>query len=319
MKKIVVLDAGTLGDDLSLAPLEAVGEVTVYRVSPPDTVRERITGADAVILNKVKIGEDQLPAEDAPCGSPGIICVAATGFDNIDLEACRRHGVAVANVRGYSSESVAQVTVGLVLSLITHLPVYCKATADGSYTRGGNANMLVPAYHEISGMTWGVVGAGKIGSRVADVARALGCRVLTNRRTPDGVSVDLATLLRESDIVTIHTPLTPETRGLIGEAELAMMKDGVILVNMARGAVTDEAAVAESVKSGKIGALGCDVYSVEPFPESHPYYAIRDRENVLLTPHMSWGAYEARARCLSEMILNMGAFFAGEERNRVDL
>ena len=319
MKKIVVLDAGTLGDDLSLAPLEAVGEVTVYRVSPPDTVRERITGADAVILNKVKIGEAQLPEMGAPCGSPGIICVAATGFDNIDLEACRRHGVAVANVRGYSSESVAQVTVGLVLSLITHLPVYCKATADGSYTRGGNANMLVPAYHEISGMTWGVVGAGKIGSRVADVARALGCRVLTNRRTPDGVSVDLATLLRESDIVTIHTPLTPETRGLIGEAELAMMKDGVILVNMARGAVTDEAAVAEAVKSGKIGALGCDVYSVEPFPESHPYYAIRDRENVLLTPHMSWGAYEARARCLSEMILNMEAFFAGEERNRVDL
>ena len=319
MKKIVVLDAGTLGDDLSLLPLEAEGEVTVYRTSPPETVRERITGADAVILNKVKIGEAQLPEMGAPCGSPAIICVAATGFDNIDLEACRRHGVAVANVRGYSSESVAQVTVGLVLSLITHLPVYCKATADGSYTRGGNANMLVPAYHEISGMTWGVVGAGKIGSRVADVARALGCRVLTNRRTPDGVSVDLSTLLRESDIVTIHTPLTPETRGLIGEAELAMMKDGVILVNMARGAVTDEAAVAEAVKSGKIGALGCDVYSVEPFPESHPYYAIRDRENVLLTPHMSWGAYEARARCLSEMILNMEAFFAGEERNRVDL
>ena len=314
MKKIVVLDAGTLGDDLSLLPLEAVGEVTVYRVSPPEIVRERITGADAVILNKVKIGEAQLP----DVGAPGIICVAATGFDNIDLEACRKRGVAVANVRGYSSESVAQVTVGLVLSLVTHLPAYCKATADGSYTRGGNANMLVPAYHEIAGMTWGVVGAGKIGSRVADVARALGCRVLTNRRHPDGVSVDLETLLRESDIVTVHTPLTPETRGLIGEREIAVMKDGVILVNMARGAVTDEAAVAAAVEAGKIGALGCDVYSTEPFPESHPYYAIRDRENVLLTPHMSWGAYEARARCLSEMILNMEAFFAGNERNRVD-
>ena len=315
MKKIVVLDAGTLGDDLSLLPLEAVGEVTVYRTSPPETVRERITGADAVILNKVKIGEAQLP----DVGAPGIICVAATGFDNIDLEACRKRGVAVANVRGYSSESVAQVTVGLVLSLITHLPAYCKATADGSYTRGGNANMLVPAYHEIAGMTWGVVGAGKIGSRVADVARALGCRVLTNRRHPDGVSVDLETLLRESDIVTIHTPLTPETRGLIGDREIALMKDGVILVNMARGAVTDEAAVAAAVEAGKIGALGCDVYSTEPFPESHPYYAIRGRENVLLTPHMSWGAYEARARCLSEMILNMEAFFAGNERNRVDI
>ena len=315
MKKIVVLDAGTLGDDLSLSPLEAVGEVTVYRVSPPDTVRERITGADAVILNKVRIGEDQLPAE----GAPGIICVAATGFDNIDLGACRRHGVAVANVRGYSSESVAQVTVGLVLSLITHLPAYCRATAEGAYTAGGNANILIPTYHEIAGLTWGIVGAGKIGSRVADVARALGCRVLTNRRHPDGVSVDLETLLRESDIVTVHTPLTPETRGLIGEAEITMMKDGVILVNMARGAVTDEAAVAAAVEAGKIGALGCDVYSVEPFPESHPYYAIRGRENVLLTPHMSWGAYEARERCLREMILNMQAFFEGEIRNRVDL
>ena len=315
MKKIVVLDAGTLGDDLSLLPLEAEGEVVVYRVSPSETVRERITGADAVILNKVKIGEDQLPAE----GAPGIICVAATGFDNIDLAACRKHGVAVANVRGYSSDSVAQVTVGLVLSLITHLPAYCKATANGDYTHGGNANILIPPYHEIAGMTWGVVGAGKIGSRVADVARALGCRVLTNRRTPDGVSVDLPTLLRESDIVTVHTPLTPETRGLIGEAELAMMKDGAVLVNMARGAVTDEAAVADAVKSGKLGALGCDVYSTEPFPAEHPYYAIRDRENVLLTPHMSWGAYEARARCLQEMILNMRAFFAGEMRNRVDI
>lgn len=314
MKKIVVLDAGTLGDDLSLAPLEAEGEVVVYRNSPPDTVRERIRGADAVILNKVKIGQDQLPDE----GAPGIICVAATGFDNIDLAACRQHGVAVANVRGYSSESVMQVTVGLVLSLITHLPAYCAATTDGSYTRGGNANMLSPTYHEISGLTWGVVGAGKIGSRVADVARALGCRVLTNRLHPDGVSVDLETLLRESDIVTVHTPLTPETRGLIGEAELSLMKDGAILVNMARGAVTDEAAVAAAVVSGKLGALGCDVFSTEPFPESHPFYAIRGRDNVLLTPHMSWGAYEARARCLQEMILNMRAFFAGEKRCRVD-
>ena len=316
MKRIVVLDAGTLGDDLSLAPLEAEGEVVVYRTSPSETVKERIAGADAVILNKVKIGEDQLPDREA---APKIICIAATGYDNIDLAACRKRGVAVANVKGYSSDSVAQVTVGLVLNLVCRLPAYCRATADGSYTNGGNANLLTPVYHEVAGMTWGVVGAGKIGSRVADVARAFGCRVLTNRRTPDGVSVDLATLFRESDIVTVHTPLTPETRGLIGERELAMMKDGAILVNMARGAVTDEAAVAAAVVSGKLGGLGCDVYSTEPFPATHPYYAIRDRENVLLTPHMSWGAYEARARCLNEMILNMRACFAGEMRNRVDV
>ncbi len=314
--KIVVLDAATLGDDLSLAPLDALGTVTVYRTSPPETVKERVSGADAVILNKVKLGEAQLPdAADAP----GIVCVAATGFDNIDLDACRRRGVAVANVRGYSSNSVMQVTVGLVLALVCHLPTYCSATADGSYTHGGNANLLTPPYHEIAGMTWGIVGSGKIGSRVADVARALGCRVLTHRRTPDGESVDLYTLLRASDIVTVHTPLTPETRGLIGTEALAAMRDGAILVNMARGAVTDEQAVAEAVLSGKLGGFGCDVYSVEPFGEEHPFYAIRDRANVCMTPHMSWGAYEARARCLDEMILNMRAFFAGEIRNRVDL
>ncbi len=314
-RRIIVLDAATLGDDLSLSPLSALGDVTVYPTSPADTVRERVRGADVVILNKVRIGEDQLPA-DAP---PRILCIAATGYDNIDLDACRRHGVAVANVRGYSSNSVAQVTVGLVLALLCHLPAYCAATADGTYTREGNANRLTPTYHEAAGLTWGIVGAGKIGSRVADVARALGCRVLTCRRTLNEDCVDLDTLLATSDIITIHTPLTPETRGLIGRDALSRMKDGAILVNMARGAVTDEAAVAEAITSGKLGGFGCDVYSIEPFPETHPYYSLRDRQNVLLTPHMSWGAYEARARCLDEMIRNARAFFGGEERNRVDI
>ncbi len=315
-RRIVVLDAATLGDDLPLSPLEAVGKVTVYRTSPPETVRERVSGADVVILNKVKLGEAQLPNDGK---APRLVCVAATGYDNIDLDACRRRGVAVANVRGYSSDSVAQITVGLVLALVSHLPTYCRTTADGTYTRSGNANLLTPAYHEIAGMTWGIVGAGRIGSRVAEVARALGCRVLTCRRTPDGTSVDLDTLLAASDVVTVHTPLTPETRGLLGAAAIGCMKDGAILVNMARGAVTDEAAVAEAVLAGKLGGFGCDVYSVEPFGEDHPFYAIRDLANVCLTPHMSWGAYEARVRCLDEMIRNMQAYFAGELRNRVDL
>ncbi len=312
---ITVLDAATLGDDLSLAPLEALGRVTVYSTSSAETVCERISGADVVILNKIKINDDTLPTDGT---APRLICVAATGYDNIDLEACRRRGVAVTNVRGYSSDSVAQVTVGLVLALATHLPQYCRAVADGTYTRGDTANILTPPYHEIAGMTWGVVGAGRIGSRVADVARALGCRVLTCRRTPDGSSVDLPTLLAASDIVTLHTPLTDETRGLIGATELAMMKPGAILVNMARGAVTDESAVAEAVFSGHLGGLGVDVYSGEPMAESHPYYRLRHMEQVCLTPHMSWGAYEARSRCLREMILNIQAFLAGELRNRVD-
>lgn len=313
--KICVLDAATLGEDLDLSPLSSVGEVTVYEQTPPALVKERITGNDVVVINKVKINEQTLPdGADAP----RLVCICATGYDNIDPEACRRRGTAVANVVGYSGESVTQVTVGLVLSLLTHLPAYTASTADGTYTHGGCANRLVPPYHEIAGMTWGVVGAGRIGSRVADVARALGCRVLTCRRHPVGECVDLDTLLRESDVITIHTPLTSETRGLIGREEIAKTKRGVIIVNMARGAVTDEAALAEAVKSGHIGGLGADVFSMEPFPEDHPFFEIRNHPAVLLTPHMSWGAYEARARCLDEVVKNIRAFQDGEMRNRVD-
>ncbi|MBE6585491.1 MAG: hydroxyacid dehydrogenase [Ruminococcaceae bacterium] len=313
--KICVLDAATLGEDLDLSPLSAVHEVTIYQQTPPPLVRERIVGHDVVIINKVKLNRDTLPeGKDAPA----LICICATGYDNIDLTVCRERGIAVSNVVGYSSESVTQVTVGLVLSLVSHLSAYTSVTANGSYTHGDCANRLTPTYHEISSMTWGILGAGKIGSRVADVARALGCRVLTCRRHPDGQSVDLDTLLRESDILTIHTPLTSETRGLIGKEKIAKAKRGLILVNMARGAVTDEAALAEAVLSGHIGGLGADVFSLEPFPEDHPFFAIRNHPSVLLTPHMSWGAYEARARCLDEVLLNIQAFANGEKRNRVD-
>ena len=314
--KITVLDAATLGDDLDLSPLSALGDVTVWQGTAADDVKARISGYDVVILNKIKIHEGVLPEGDA---CPKLICISATGFDNVNLEACRKRGVAVANVRGYSTESVTQVTVGLVLSLASHLPAYASFVSDGSYTRGGVANRLSPTYHEIAGKTWGVVGAGKIGGRVAEVARALGCRVLTCRRHPDGVSVDLDTVCRESDIITVHCPLTDETRGMIGTRELSLMKPDAILVNMARGAVTDEAAIADAVREGRLAGFGCDVYAVEPFGEDHPFSMIRNHERVTLLPHMSWGAYEARARCLSEMIENIKAFSNGKTRNRIDL
>ncbi len=313
--KIHVLDAATLGEDLDLSPLSAVGEVTAWSSTSPELVTERLAGADVAVVNKIKISKANLPEGDA---CPRLICLCATGYDNVSVADCRERGVGVANVVGYSTDSVAQVTVGLVLSLVCHLPEYFASTSDGSYTRGGCANRLAPAYHELSGMTWGVIGAGKIGGRVADVANAFGCRVLTYRRTPDGQSVDLATLLRESDIITIHTPLTEETRGMIGAAEISAMKRGVVLVNMARGAVTDEAALAAAVLEGQIGGLGADVFSVEPFPEEHPFYPIKDHPRVALTPHMSWGAVESRERCLAEVVKNIQAFATGEKRNRVD-
>ena len=313
--KIHILDAATLGDDLDLSPLGECGEVQIWPSTPPELVTERMSGADVVVVNKIKIHQGNLPVGDA---CPKLICLCATGYDNVNLTDCRTRGIGVANVVGYSSDSVAQVTVGLVLSLLCHLPAYLQNTASGDYTSGGCANCLTPTYHEIAGMTWGVVGAGRIGQRVAEVAKALGCRVLTCRRTPDENSVDLDTLLKSSDIVTLHTPLTPETRGMIDQHALSQMKRGSILVNMARGAVTNESALADAILTGHLGGLGADVFSVEPFGEDHPFNRIKHLPNVALTPHMSWGAFEARVRCLSEVVKNIQAFEKGERRCRVD-
>lgn len=316
MRKITVLDAATLGDDLDLSPLNTLGDVTVYRTSAPEEVTAHIGDADTVILNKVKLNASNL----AGCPNLKQICIAATGYDNVDAAWCGQHGIAVCNVVGYSTLSVSQLTVSMALSLVMHLPVYNRCVADGSYTAGGVANRLSPTYHEIAGQTWGIVGYGHIGASVARVAEALGCNVLAYKRTPDPAlnCVNLEELCRESDIVSIHLPLNANTRGLIDREHIAMMKPGTLLINMARGAVTDEQAVADAVISGHLGGIGVDVYSTEPFPQSHPFYAIRDLDNVCLTPHMAWGAYEARVRCLQEMMENIRAMDRGERRCRVD-
>jgi glycerate dehydrogenase len=206
----------------------------------------------------------------------------------------------------------------MALSLSTHLGVYSQSVCSGEYSRGGKPNILSPVWHELAGKTWGIVGCGNIGRKVAVVAAALGCRVLVYRRSPDPdyENADLDTLLQESDVVTIHLPLNDQTRGIISREKIARMKKDAIVVNVARGAVTDEAALADAVEAQTIGGLGVDVYSVEPFPVDHPFSRIMDRDNVLLTPHCAWGSHEARNRCIREVAGNIRAFFAGENRNR---
>lgn len=314
--KIVVLDAATLGEDVSLAPLSTLGELVVYQSTLPEEVADRIADCDAVVQNKVRLDR----AAFASAKRLAVVAELATGYDNIDLDAAREHGVAVCNVPGYSTPSVVQVTAAMVLSLATHLPAYRTHVASGDYSRGGVANKLTPVYHELAGKTWGVIGYGDIGRGVAEVAKALGCRLLVCRKTPSAEEycVDIDTLCREADVISIHTPLTSATRGMIDRARLQMMKDGVILINVARGAVCDEQAVAEAFLSGKLGGLGVDVYSQEPFSPAHPFYAIKDDPRVCLTPHMAWGSFEARTRCLSTVADNIRAFFAGERKNRVD-
>ena len=313
--KIKVLDASTLGDDMDLSVFAKHGELTVYDKTSPDEVAKNASDADVIIINKVKVGAHNL----SECENLKLICIMATGYDNIDTEYCKQRGIAVCNVVGYSSQSVAQITVAMVLSLVSHLSEYRDAVADGSYTRGGVANMLTPVYHEICGKTWGIVGYGNIGSQVGRVAQALGCRVIVNKRTPtaDVECVDIDTLCRESDIITVHTPLTPDTKNLINEQRIKSMKPDTIFVNMARGLVADEAALADAIENGKLGGLGIDVYSAEPFGACHPYAKIAGYSNVCFTPHMSWGAYEARVRCRDEVMKNIESFLHGEKRNRV--
>lgn len=315
--RAVLLDAATLGDDISLAPLEAQASLTVYPLTPPEAVAPRIRDAHVVIVNKIRLNEENL------AGAAGLklICVAATGYDNIDVAYCRRRGIAVCNVLGYSTDSVAQLTVAMVLELMLHLPTMSGYVRSGAYTASGVANRLTPAFHELAGKTWGIVGAGNIGKKVAHIAEAFGCRVMVCRRRPDPdyPTVDIDTLCREADIISVHTPLTDETQGLISRARIAAMKPGVILVNVARGAVADEAALADAVRAGQIGGLGVDVYSAEPLPADHPLYAVRTLPNVCLTPHMAWGAVEARQRCIGEMAENISACFAGRVRCRVDI
>lgn len=313
--KTVFLDAATLGDDIDLTPVTSMGDTVIYPYTAPGEVAERIADAHTVIINKVKLNRDTVG--EAP--HLKLICIAATGCDNVELEYMKSRGIAVCNVSGYSTDSVAQTTLAMVLSLATHLREYNGWVRSGSYSAGAVANRLEPVYHEICGKTWGIVGLGNIGRRVAAAASAMGCRVIAHKRVPvaDFECVDIDTLCKTADIITLHTPLTDETRGLISRRRIAMMKNDVLLVNVARGAVCDEVALCEAVKEGRLGGIGVDVYSQEPFAKDSPYTDILGLDNVLLTPHMAWGSFEARSRCIAEIAENIRSFESGGTRSRL--
>ncbi len=314
--KISILDASTLGADISYSSLEALGETVVYQTTAPSDVSANIGDSDVVIVNKIKLHEENLKS----AVNLKLICVAATGYDNIDLNYCRANGIGVCNVVGYSTNSVAQITLAMALSLSSNLPAYTEYVNSGKYTKSGVANRLIPVYHELAGKVWGIVGLGNIGKQVGRVAKAMGCRVISFKRTPDREfpCCNLSYLFQHADIISVHLPLTEETRGIISKELIDTMKPDAILINVARGAVADEAALADAILDNKIGGLGIDVYSEEPFGDAHPFQKLLHHPNVCLTPHMAWGAYESRCRCLEEIVLNIKAFFAGEIRNRLD-
>ncbi len=315
--KIVYLDAKTIGDDLDVSSFGELGDVVVYQNTPQEQVKNVICDADVIIVNKLKLNESNLKFAE----KLKLICITATGYDNIDVDYCRENKIAVCNVVGYSSHSVAQLTVAMALNLSMKLSAFTDFVNDGSYTKSGVANKLTPAYYELNGKTWGIVGLGAIGRQVAKVAEAFGCKVIAFKRTPDSSipCCNLSYLFKKSDIISVHLPLTDETRGIISKELISQMKENAVLINVARGAVTDEAALAEAVSENRIGGIGVDVYSEEPFSENHPFYKLLGNEKALLTPHMAWGAVDARVRCLDEVKENIRAFFHGEIRNRIDL
>ena len=314
--KIVILDRASLGDDTPISCLSEFGDVVFYDHSTCDEAIARSSDAEVIIINKVRITRTLMEAAK----KLKLVCVFATGYDNIDVAAARELGIAVCNVPGYSTDSVTLFTVSTVLALCSHIIEYNTFVKSGEYTASGMPNRLTPVCHDLSGKTWGIVGYGNIGRSVGRVAEALGAEVIVYKRNPvsDAVCCDIDTLCCKSDIITLHCPLNDESRGLIDGRRLSMMKSSVILVNEARGAVLDEEAVTNAIEQGRISAFGCDVYSVEPFGAEHPYNRIMHLPNVILTPHAAWGSFEARERCINIIADNIRAFENGKMLNRVD-
>lgn len=305
--KIVFLDAATLGD-VSFAPIERLGELTCWQTSDASEALERVPGYDVIVTNKVRVDKGLIDAAD----NLKLICVAATGVNNIDLEYAASKGIPVRNVAGYSTESVVQCTFMHILSLAGKLPYYDAKVKSGEYSRSGLFTDVSMPFRELSGKTMGIIGMGTIGSRVAKVASAFGMEVVYfstsgTSHCSDYPSLPIDELMSMSDVVSVHAPLNSRTAGLIGAREISLMKPDAILVNMGRGGIVDEAALADAVDSGRIAGAALDVYSSEPLPEDNPLSRIVHKERLSLTPHTAWASVEARNRLVEMIAANIAS------------
>ncbi len=305
--KIVFLDAATLGD-VSFAPIERLGELTCWQTSDASEALERVPGYDVIVTNKVRVDKGLIDAAD----NLKLICVAATGVNNIDLEYAASKGIPVRNVAGYSTESVVQCTFMHILSLAGKLPYYDAKVKSGEYSRSGLFTDLSKPFRELSGKTMGIIGMGTIGSRVAKVASAFGMEVVYfstsgTSHCSDYPSLPIDELMSMSDVISVHAPLNSRTAGLLGAREISLMKPDAILVNMGRGGIVDEAALADAVDSGRIAGAALDVYSSEPLPEDNPLSRIVHKERLSLTPHTAWASVEARNRLVEMIAANIAS------------
>ena len=303
--KIAFLDAATMGD-VSFEPFEQLGDFTRYENSTPEEARERVRDLDVLLINKVLVDKELI--DSAP--NLKLICIAATGVNNIDVEYAASKGIPVRNAVGYSTDSVVQTTYMHILSLVGGAPYFDDSVKSGSYSRSGMFTDPNWNWWELAGKTIGIIGMGNIGSKVARIADAFGMNVCYFSTSGTGhckeyPSLPLEELLAISDIVSIHAPLNERTNRLIGKEQLAMMKPSAYLVNVGRGAIVVEEDLAEAVDNGVIAGAGMDVFVQEPIPEDHPYLRMKHPERMRLTPHIAWASIEARSRLIGIMADNI--------------
>ena len=309
--KIVFLDAKTIGEDIDLSGYEKLGEVVKYDFSTPEEARERTKDADVIILNKVVINEASIGEAD----HLKLVCVTATGTNNLDKEYLDKRGVAWRNVAGYSTETVAQHTFAMLFYLLEHLNYYDQYVKTEHYVNDTMFTHFAEVFHELNGMTWGVIGLGAIGRRVADIAKMFGCRVIYYSTSgqhdqPGYERVTFDTLLRESDIVSVHAPLDENTKDLMNKEAFDKMKSSAIFLNLGRGPIVVEKDLADALERGSIAAAGLDVLCVEPMQEKNPLRRIKDSNRLIITPHIAWASVEARTRLMQIIEGQIREFFA---------
>ncbi len=306
--KITFLDTASLDlGDLDLDPLKRLGTYRGYKNSRQDQVVARAKGAEVLIVNKCLLQKKEL----SQLPSLKLICVAATGVNNVDLTLAHQRGVVVCNVPGYSTTTVAEHTLLFLLAFSHRLLEHHQSACSGEWSRSKHFTVLDYPFSDLAGKTLGIIGYGAIGQEVARLARAFRMRILIARRTP------LSQLLRESDFVTLHCPLTRKTRHLIRAGNLKLMKPTAVLLNLARGPIVDERAIANALHKKQIAGYGFDVLAQEPPPKHHPLLQKNLRNKVLSTPHVAWASRESRQRLVNEMGQNILAFRRGKPRNQI--
>ena len=305
---LVLLDAETLGSDLDLSVLERFGDLEVHDYTQPEETAGNIAGADIVLTNKVVINRPLM--EQTP--SLKLICITATGMNNVDLEAAEELGIAVRNVAGYSTTSVTEHTFAMLFAIVKKMEYYTLFARGGAWSQSPIFTHLEQPFWEISGKRWGIIGMGTIGQNVARIATAFGAEMLYHSTSGSNTSqpyehVDLDTLLSTCDVVSIHAPLNNQTHNLIHADNLPLLRDGAVLLNVGRGGIIDEAALAKELDRRELYA-GLDVLETEPIPPYSPLMHIHHTERLLLTPHVAWGSIESRRKLLDGVVSNIEAF-----------